>query len=531
MRMALETGGPPPTSRGAKGVERLAKLAILAIALAASLVSAGCHHRGVAQGPLSVTRIPEKHELTTDEIVARALPYVVRVDAGDRQGSGFFVTDSLVVTCFHVVRGREQIRVHAAFWEGEALGVAGWSETDDVAVLQVTARPSRGGLPVAVVVPPIGSHILAISSPLGLENTVSDGVFSALRPNPDRLQFTAPVSPGSSGAPLFDSHGDVIGIVSDVLTTLAGGRTYGQNLNFAVPAASIWELMRSPRTTNMAQFAELTEPEEEKQWRATDAALPADEGRAKVELGERLGAFYASQLRAAVTSRNVDQLRVLFERHKTLVRDRQEIRKASASLFAGGAQGLSVARELLAAWDEAMIEANPQNNARLQAAKQAASDLSTTLEAEANRAQFPKGFGGFPFLGDEREILRACAGEDVRPGSGIDWQFCPRMLIPPPWVTGGASLSFLNGQLVSVNADVASYQGAVSAITEKYGPPSSFGRHYGKEWVPATRPSFAANTVFEWHLRGGRIRVGKATGKPFIAFIHSARDSAVDASY
>jgi serine protease Do len=80
-----------------------------------------------------------------------------------------------------------------------------------------------------------GEPVVVISSPLGLEGTVSTGHLSAVRRG--ILQATAPVSPGSSGGPLLNQAGEVIGIVTMTLIR-------GQNLNFAVPATRLKELLR-----------------------------------------------------------------------------------------------------------------------------------------------------------------------------------------------------------------------------------------------------------------------------------------------
>ena len=76
-------------------------------------------------------------------------------------------------------------------------------------------------------------------SPLGLENTVSDGIVSAIRDVPDFgkvIQITAPISPGSSGSPVLNMQGEVIGIASFQMVE-------GQNLNFAIPSEKIISLV------------------------------------------------------------------------------------------------------------------------------------------------------------------------------------------------------------------------------------------------------------------------------------------------
>lgn len=80
----------------------------------------------------------------------------------------------------------------------------------------------------------VGDEVTAIGSPLGLKNTVSKGIISAVREEQDWyiLQTTAPISPGSSGGALFNQKGEVIG------TTYAGMAS-GENLNLAVPSKYI----------------------------------------------------------------------------------------------------------------------------------------------------------------------------------------------------------------------------------------------------------------------------------------------------
>ena len=77
---------------------------------------------------------------------------------------------------------------------------------------------------------------MVIGNPEGLTGTVSDGIIAAFRKNRDIIQITAPISPGSSGSPLLDESGDVIGIVT-------ANYGEGQNLNFAISADSIRDLI------------------------------------------------------------------------------------------------------------------------------------------------------------------------------------------------------------------------------------------------------------------------------------------------
>src|SRR5439155_11395843 len=119
-------------------------------------------------------------------------------------------------------------KIVVAFGDGrsfEASGVVAFQRDADIAILQIPAT----GLKALTVGDDksvhAGQHVVAIGNPRGFTNTVSDGLVSTFRDrNGVRLiQVSAPISPGSSGGPLFDDHGDVIG-----LTTL--GVTNAQNL-------------------------------------------------------------------------------------------------------------------------------------------------------------------------------------------------------------------------------------------------------------------------------------------------------------
>ncbi|HFL3671763.1 TPA: S1C family serine protease, partial [Clostridioides difficile] len=98
----------------------------------------------------------------------------------------------------------------------------------DLAVIKVDRKCKP--IPVKVSKKPVrGQKIVAIGSPLGLFNTVSDGIISAFRDfeTVQMIQFTAPISSGSSGGALLDMFGNLLGLIS-------AGYDDGQNLNLAV---------------------------------------------------------------------------------------------------------------------------------------------------------------------------------------------------------------------------------------------------------------------------------------------------------
>ena len=101
-----------------------------------------------------------------------------------------------------------------------------------------------GGTPflkVADLRPQVGERVLVVGSPLGLEESVSAGIVSAIRNIKDRgefLQISAPISPGSSGGPVVNLQGRVIGV--------AAFQVRGQNINFAVPGNRLLALRDGP---------------------------------------------------------------------------------------------------------------------------------------------------------------------------------------------------------------------------------------------------------------------------------------------
>jgi hypothetical protein len=157
------------------------------------------------------------------------------------EGSGFLVSaDGRIVTNHHVIAGAVSAVVKlnsGAFFPVE--GVITDDPEHDLALIKVLGK----SLPYLNLEDSenlaVGQRVLAIGSPLGLENSVSDGIISALRTDEKGkswIQTTAPASHGNSGGPLLVMDGKVIG----VLTWKAGD---GENLNFAVPSKSVAPLL------------------------------------------------------------------------------------------------------------------------------------------------------------------------------------------------------------------------------------------------------------------------------------------------
>jgi S1-C subfamily serine protease len=170
-------------------------------------------------------------------------------NAGNReaQGSGFILTgEGLGATNYHVLEGAQ--RAIAECCNGrkfEIKSVEGADPDKDIVVFQLQeqgASETPSGLPSVALDTTgnisVGEKVIAIGSPQGLENTVSDGIISAIRSDKSvrYLQITAPISPGSSGGPVLNGDGRVIGIATMQMRE-------GQNLNFAVSTEYLQPLL------------------------------------------------------------------------------------------------------------------------------------------------------------------------------------------------------------------------------------------------------------------------------------------------
>jgi ankyrin repeat protein len=168
---------------------------------------------------------------TARRIAQQILPAVVLITMeGNCYGSGFFVTTDLVATNKHVLGCGGHGTVTVAGRQHPLPILATWSDPlHDLALVRVSGAHAQP-LPLSLRSwPAVGDDIYVAGNPEGLSGTFSRGIISSLRQSEGLIQFDAPVSPGSSGGPVVDTGGRVVGV------TVASVRQ-GQNLNFAVPA-------------------------------------------------------------------------------------------------------------------------------------------------------------------------------------------------------------------------------------------------------------------------------------------------------
>lgn len=190
----------------------------------------------------------------------RVQPAVVTVYAKDAkglvvsQGSGFLINATgVLVTNFHVVEGADSIQVtNHAGGTYKVTEIQAADETRDVAVLQLGRvvgddSSTLQGLPYLAIGESgqmnRGDRVFSIGSPKGFSGTLSDGLVSATREVDEHpyIQTTVPISPGSSGAPLLNDKGTVVGMMTFRMMT------GGQSLNFAIPIDTILGVLREPK--------------------------------------------------------------------------------------------------------------------------------------------------------------------------------------------------------------------------------------------------------------------------------------------
>src|SRR5207249_3416716 len=201
------------------------------------------------------------------DLVRRIKPSAVAIETFDARGeklargSGFFIDVDRVVTNRHVIEGAYRAEVHLN--SGHSFPVKSVLAVDaegDVALLKVDA-PTNLVRPLSLdrTSPQEGESIVVIGNPFGLEGSVTNGIVSAVRDIPGFgriIQITAPISPGSSGSPVVNMQGQVIGVATLQITG-------GQSVNFAIPSERIAQLDRSAQmqggqTVSLAELVSAT---------------------------------------------------------------------------------------------------------------------------------------------------------------------------------------------------------------------------------------------------------------------------------
>jgi S1-C subfamily serine protease len=276
--MAAE--GRTPGGREGGRTANLRRWAVRALALmAGALALAACSRSVVADGPAATPTagVPAGAtalETTIESVIRQVQPSVVEVHSagggpGGAIGSGNVLTaDGYIVTNDHVVAGFKSYQVQLSSGKTLAARLVGEAPNDDLAVLKVNQTGLR---PIAVgdsSKVQVGQFVLAIGNPLGLNESVTFGIVSALNrtaseaPNGPAgtltglIQTSAPINPGNSGGALVNLQGQLIGIPTlGAVNPETGGIADG--IGYAIPSNRMryvtQQLIKSGHVTSTGQ--------------------------------------------------------------------------------------------------------------------------------------------------------------------------------------------------------------------------------------------------------------------------------------
>ena len=234
-----------PRTPGVRGSRRLLAAGLAAVVVLLGVIAVLAIRLSgtpAASAPTPRPTPTPSASLTVPGIYQRVAPSVVTVRTGRELGTGVIVADNgTILTANHVIAGGGTITVTFADGSTANAAVAAANPKLDIATLTPAKLPR-------VVVPAtlgggadVGAAIVAIGNPLGLTDSVSAGVISGLDRTADTdhgkfsglIQFDASINPGSSGGPLLDVHGRVVGIVVSLATP--DGQDAFAGIGFAVP--------------------------------------------------------------------------------------------------------------------------------------------------------------------------------------------------------------------------------------------------------------------------------------------------------
>jgi hypothetical protein len=174
-----------------------------------------------------------------ETIYKKTVNSTVTIETEEGFGSGFFISTNLIVTNYHVIKGSVEAYCYSSNSpiKYKVQGYVAVDKSNDLVLLKIIGL-NRPALMFAAGLPHPGQNIYVIGTPIGLSATISSGIISGLRNFNSRelIQITAPISPGSSGGPVLNSQGLLVGVSVSQLAE-------GQNLNFAIPAKHLRGLL------------------------------------------------------------------------------------------------------------------------------------------------------------------------------------------------------------------------------------------------------------------------------------------------
>jgi len=195
---------------------------------------------------MSFQAIAKDEDSAIVEQIKRAVVVVTTFDVKGKplaQGSGFFISANRIVTNFHVIKNSGSVQVK--IYKSKVLTVAkiiAFNDRRDIALLELNQSPANiCVLPIVESPPQEGSQIFVVSNPRGSSWKVTKGNAESVwdfQGIGELLQISAAIHPGSSGGPVTNDKGQVVGIA--VMRTNSA-----IDLNFAIPAIAIKELQEN----------------------------------------------------------------------------------------------------------------------------------------------------------------------------------------------------------------------------------------------------------------------------------------------
>lgn len=276
-----------------------------------------------------------------EAVIAKVRPAVVEVNVTTQQGgaigSGVIIDGrGYIVTNNHVVNGAQSMTV--TLYDGTNLQaqLVGTDPADDLAVVKIT--PPSKGLTVATIGDSsklqVGQDVMAIGNPLGITQTVTNGIISALGRNvsegqggatiPNAIQTDAAINPGNSGGALVDMQGNLVGIPT--LTAIDPEfNTPANGVGFAIPsnrvATIVPQIISSGSVTHTGRAALGVSVA------SVDANLAAQDN-----LSVNHGAYVASVVQnGAAASAGIQTGDVIVQINNSPVTDTQSLGEALAS--------------------------------------------------------------------------------------------------------------------------------------------------------------------------------------------------------
>ena len=189
-------------------------------------------------------------EATTIRVYDQVSPAVVAITTSDGGGSGSIIdANGLILTNAHVVGTESVVTVQLSdgrTFEGD---VVGYGESRlDLAAVRLRGNPT--GLPTVTIAPlnsvRVGQSAFAIGSPFGLQGTLTEGIVSLIDTERNVIQTDAAINPGTSGGPLLNRNGEMIGVNTSIFTTGENGGNVG--IGFAIPINEVQPFLASVRS-------------------------------------------------------------------------------------------------------------------------------------------------------------------------------------------------------------------------------------------------------------------------------------------